>query len=610
LRNRRFIKRIVSLVGSLALAGGFLIGLVSVAGPASATPIAPSTSVCTYAGPGQATPSPVAATGVTPGSAVTVSCTGVAASTSFILAQASPLGGPIDPASAAQSEADTSALGSGTSTATGTLTATFTVPAAFAASDPNAACPPTQAQVNAGLVACALAVVQGTTPVNTGLLIYTTNPTPAAPTLQLSGSSGIAGDVFNATDASGATSFWWGSALTTVPSTTPAVPGFTTQIGGVTATNTLATTADVYCFTGHTSAACASATTNVNMPPKLSGTITMPAGVTAGAAAVKADEPNTTPIAGNGTLAAIIPGTVNVEGTSSVTQLGTPAITVSPSTGGPGTTVSVSGSNFDPQGGAVTVTFTSPTTGADSTTATVGSGGSFTAGLSVSAKDTVGSNPITATQTAKSAAVLSASAAFTVTSLSATCSTPGGAPGCSINQIVTQTVNGDPTGLNLIENNNVVPTVTLTPITLNGFFQTATGALSQVQLIDARGTLVGWSLTAQFNSDNFGCAPTSGTGSCPGAHAIDNTIPATNFVATNPAVACAQATPATCVLSEVTEPGANQTLHGPAGSADSLGSAAAGGGGGSFDVNSNVTLNVPPYIAAGLYSDTLNINVQ
>jgi hypothetical protein len=540
---------------------------------------------------------------------VTISCTGLPVSTSFILAEASPLGGVIDPASANSSEADTAALGSGTSTATGTMTATFTVPT-FAASDTNAACPPTQAQVNAGLVACALAVVQGTTPVNTGLLIYSNNPTPAAPTLQLSGSSGIAGDVFNATDASGATSFWWGSALTTVPSTTPAVPGFTTQIGGVTATNTLATTADVYCFTGHTSAACASATTNVNMPPKLSGTITMPAGVTAGAAAVKADEPNTTPIAGNGTLAAIIPGTVNVEGTSSVTQLGTPAITASPATGGPGTTVSVSGSNFDPQGGAVTVTFTSPTTGADSTTATVGSGGSFTAGLSVSAKDTVGSNPITATQTAKSAAVLTASAAFTVTSLSATCSTPGGAPGCSINQIVTQTVNGDPTGLNLIENNNVVPTVTLTPITLNGFFQTATGALSQVQLIDARGTLVGWSLTAQFNSDNFGCAPTSGTGSCPGAHAIDNTIPATSFVAVNPSVVCASINPPTCVPSEVTEPGANQTLHGPAGSADSLGSAAAGGGGGSFDVNSNVTLNVPPYIAAGLYSDTLNINVQ
>jgi hypothetical protein len=60
----------------------------------------------------------------------------------------------------------------------------------------------------------------------------------------------------------------------------------------------------------------------------------------------------------------------------------------------------------------------------------------------------------------------------------------------------------------------------------------------------------------------------------------------------------------------VTEPGANQTLHGPAGSADSLGSAAAGGGGGSFAVSSNVTLNVPPYIAAGIYSDTLNINVQ
>jgi hypothetical protein len=60
----------------------------------------------------------------------------------------------------------------------------------------------------------------------------------------------------------------------------------------------------------------------------------------------------------------------------------------------------------------------------------------------------------------------------------------------------------------------------------------------------------------------------------------------------------------------VTEPVANQVVNGPSGSADSLGSAAAGGGGGSFAVSSNVTLSVPPYIAAGVYTDTLNINVQ
>jgi hypothetical protein len=45
-------------------------------------------------------------------------------------------------------------------------------------------------------------------------------------------------------------------------------------------------------------------------------------------------------------------------------------------------------------------------------------------------------------------------------------------------------------------------------------------------------------------------------------------------------------------------------------SAVSLGSAAAGGGGGSFAVSSNITLRVPPYIAAGVYSNTLNITVQ
>jgi hypothetical protein len=608
LRNRRFIKRIVSLVGSLALAGGFLIGLVSVAGPASATPVPPSTSSCTYNGNASIV------TGVAPGSAIAVVCSGLPASTSVAIAEASPLGGVIDPASAASNEADTGAVVIATTSATGTLSASFTVPATFTASDANAACPPTQAQVNAGLTDCAVAVasVATQTPLDTALVAYTGQATPAAPTLSLSPTSGIAGDVFNATDASGATSFWWGAATTGAPSTTPAVPGFTAQVGTATATNTLAASKDVYCFTGHTSAACAAATTNVNMPPKLSGTITMPAGVAAGAATVKADEPNTTPDAGNGTLAAIIPGTANVEGTSTVTQLGTPAITASPASGGPGTAVSISGTNFDPQGGAVTVAFSTASTGhtADSTTATVGPSGSFTASLKVSANDATGANPINATQTAKSGATLTAQAAFTVLTTTANCSTPGGAPGCSIQQILSQTVNGDPSGLNLIENNGVVPTVTMTPITLNGFFQTATGALVPFDLNDTRGTLVGWSLTAQFNSDTFGCTPASGTGSCPGAHAIDNTIPATDFVAVNPNVVCASVSPPSCVPTEVTEPVANQVVNGPSGSADSLGSAAAGGGGGSFAVSSNVTLSVPPYIAAGVYTDTLNINVQ
>jgi hypothetical protein len=644
LRNRRtFLKRIVSLIGSLALAGGFLVGFVGLAGPASATPLGGSTSTCTYAGPGQTTPSPVAATGVTPGGAVTVSCTnmpipaGTVTTASFILAEASPLGGVIDPATAASSEADTAAIGTlvatGTpGTNTGTGTATFTVPNPFttgATGDPNGVCPPSQAQVNAGLVACALAVVSGATPINTGLLLYATNPTPAAPTLHLSpGTAGIAGDVFNASDAAGATSFWWGSALTTVPSVAPApvVPGFTTAFGTVAATNNLSTTADVYCFTGHTSAACTGVTTNTNMPPKLSGTITMPAGVAAGATTVKADEPNTTPFAGNGTLAAIIPGTVNVEGTSAFTSLGTPAITVSPSTGGPGTLVSVSGTNWDPQGSAVHLAFTSPsspTAIVDSANATAVADGTFSGTLTVTTNELgavagtpPASNPIVATQTPKVGTALTATAAFTVKSLSASCSTAGGTatPACTISQIVNQTVAGSTTiALSLAEGGTppTVPTVTLTPITLSGFFQTATGALSQVQLIDARGTLVGWSLTAQFNSATFGCTPASGTGSCPGAHPIDNTIPSTNFVLMNPRVVCASISPLSCIINEVTQPAANTPVPGGTGaSAVSLGSAAPGGGGGSFAVSSNVTLNVPPFIAAGVYSNTLNMTVQ
>jgi hypothetical protein len=154
----------------------------------------------------------------------------------------------------------------------------------------------------------------------------------------------------------------------------------------------------------------------------------------------------------------------------------------------------------------------------------------------------------------------------------------------------------------------------MTPVTLNGYQQTANGTLNPLTLIDARGTLVGWSATAQFQQNDF-------TGPTAGKNPIDHEIPATNFFlggangSTAPSVVCAVASQPplgqpSCIISEVTQPASNVALNGPAGSAVSIGSAASGGGGGSFTVSSGFTVYVPSYIAAGTYTDTLNLTVS
>src|SRR5262249_43172398 len=148
-------------------------------------------------------------------------------------------------------------------------------------------------------------------------------------------------------------------------------------------------------------------------------------------------------------------------------------------------------------------------------------------------KEAVGSNPLLASQTGPPA--LTATAAFTVVPLKSTCSTGNGscqsAP-TGIQQVVTQTVNPDPLGITLME--PTVPgglpaPVTMNAIMLNGKVQTSTGNINPVTLDDNRGTLVGWSLTAQFQSDNFACAGTGGA-TCPGSSPAHNTIPASNML--------------------------------------------------------------------------------
>lgn len=306
------LRRARVVAGALALGVGLIGGTAIVAAtPASAIPIPPSTSSCTYNG------SPVAfAASNTTGTPVTVVCTGLPANTLLIVAQTSPLAGVISPSTSGPQEADLGTAMAVTTSATGTLTATITVTATggspgFSALDKKAVCPPTQAQVNAGLTNCVVTVANLSTSVglNFGNVIYGTQKTPHRPTMVLTPNSiGRAGGTLTASDKPGAcptpvkarSRCWWGAALTGAPNALAGVPGFITPFHGKPGSNTLAASPAVYCFRNATAPACAGLPVGTLIGPHLSGTITLPHLDPVLKQEVVALEPNTTPDPGNG----------------------------------------------------------------------------------------------------------------------------------------------------------------------------------------------------------------------------------------------------------------------------------------------------------------------
>src|SRR5262245_24180576 len=211
----RFRRRVTAVVGVLGLLGALLVALT--AAPAAATPIPPSTSSCTYNG------SPNVVPNATAGMAVTVACTGLPATTSVALVEGSPLAGVASPSNAGSGFFDTSHVVLGTTDATGALTLVGVVRTTAAAApnnftpmsaDANAVCPPTQAQINAGLVGCAFAVanVATQTGLNTATITFAGQGTPANPTLALSPNTGVfSGNSLTASDAASPSGFWWGA---------------------------------------------------------------------------------------------------------------------------------------------------------------------------------------------------------------------------------------------------------------------------------------------------------------------------------------------------------------------------------------------------------------
>jgi hypothetical protein len=308
-RRRRPWHGAVAVVAGLALS---VAGLAVGTGPALAT----SSPRVTSSGPCNATIS--AGTGAVVGSyivGVTAGTTTItfdcdASSGAAFAAEASLLAGIGSQAVMLASEADVSALGTFAPSATDTgcpagtagacEIATFAVPATFAASDANATCPPTTAQINAGLFGCFVAVATAAQQPLAGaeyLMTYASETTPpAAPTIAATVAAGPPGSTITISDAAANAGFWWGNALETsqavalqtAPQAVPAACGSGAGYGNVPA----AFLAVNWFAQGSSSAVAGDASgvviTNdcydgkAVFAPTLSGTIPVPASLTLG----------------------------------------------------------------------------------------------------------------------------------------------------------------------------------------------------------------------------------------------------------------------------------------------------------------------------------------
>jgi hypothetical protein len=173
-------------------------------------------------------------TGVSAGSKIAISCKGLPPLHPYLFVGTSLLLG-IDPSAApllsgqiaslpgllallsALPEIDLASEALPISDLSGNLNLTWTVPT-FQPLDPNASCPPTQQEVNSGLIGCAVAMIDLTSfrPVAAGSGVFEYSGfsfLPPNPTLALSTSRAMPNQTVSVSDAPGATTYWWLSTL-------------------------------------------------------------------------------------------------------------------------------------------------------------------------------------------------------------------------------------------------------------------------------------------------------------------------------------------------------------------------------------------------------------
>jgi hypothetical protein len=260
-------------------------GAVPPAGAASAAP------ACTFNG--VALP---LITDASNGQNVAIDCTGLSPAHPYLVMEVSVLLG-IDPKAAPLLDGDVTslsglmavldslpeinpaALAFPLSDLSGNLQYNYTLPTSQA-SDPNATCPPSQAELNMGLIGCAIAMLDLTTfkvvGAGSALVNYEGQALiPPSPTLAISATKAKSGQVVNVSDAPGATTYWWLSTVTGLQGLLGGAAGappavkVTLAKGSksrhpTVAANTITVTSAVYNYP-------------VLTPPKISGGFTVPA---------------------------------------------------------------------------------------------------------------------------------------------------------------------------------------------------------------------------------------------------------------------------------------------------------------------------------------------
>jgi hypothetical protein len=289
-----------------ALAACVVGAMAAVAAPmALAGAGATTTTTCTFNGePGLAL-----LTHIVPGSTVSIVCTGAAGQT-FSAAQASLLGDIVVAPASDIDEADLATLTAikETSKTSTTYEGTLTVPNPFTTGgppgDPNAVCPPSAAQFNAGIVGCVIAVVTGTlavVPNADAILDYTSQTTlPNSPTVAIPPGAVTQGEHITLSDASGACPLnptasshcWWGDAFSTSSTSAGSV---TVDIDGIAVPGATATISGP----GNDGAETWNGTTL--SPDALKGSFAVPSTLTYGEHTLTVTQHNSTEFAGNGT---------------------------------------------------------------------------------------------------------------------------------------------------------------------------------------------------------------------------------------------------------------------------------------------------------------------
>jgi len=231
------------------------LGLAILAAPAVSAAGTPTcdwtdtnSSVTVTAAQGQSPP-PVLQAAV--GDHITVSCSNLAATLAVVFS--SPLAGVVQPTAAQVTAGENPAAAMTTIAAldlgfaggayalpNGTIVNPITITAGNLGSDPNATCPPTQAQVDAGLTNCALAVATAAAAQESVVLVNysagATNPTPTAPSLAITnGSHGfVGGNTVNVAD--GPSGKWWSTLTTGAPNAGLGIPNPAVVIDAASAT--------------------------------------------------------------------------------------------------------------------------------------------------------------------------------------------------------------------------------------------------------------------------------------------------------------------------------------------------------------------------------------